>query len=360
MQKPLILALAALAPACASPPTKPVAPKPPAPPTAEPAPAPVDDGPPSPPATWSDAVERFASDCPVPFFTLARPETREVAGERFVVDGSVWRREAALAGPLVIGVVGAVKDSEPATRENLEKAAVAFAKAGARLVLVNGDVVGNETAALAPVVAMLDEVFAPPVLVHSGNYEWTSAFSEATATATGLINLNVVRDLDMGGTHLLSLPGYFNRRFLQAGACHYDEDDVAALTAHAQALTGRGHRVVLTSHGPPLQQDKGALDVTADGEHVGDPALSALMKTADIKVGIFSHILEAGGRATADVDGATVVKLPVKAPVERLLLNVGSASGFGWGMNDGTTAHGLAAIVVVDGAGVRAEVLKLR
>jgi len=359
MQKPLAL-VAALATACASAPTAAPAPPPKVPPATTTSPTVDEDAPPPPPATWADAVERFASDCPAPFFTLPSPETREVAGERFVVEGSVWRREAALGGPLVIGVVGAVKDSEPATRENLEKAAVAFAKAGAQLVLVNGDVVGHETAALAPVVAMLDEVFAPPVLVHAGNYEWTSAFSEATAAAPGLINLNLVRDLDMGGTHLLSLPGYFNRRFLQAGACHYDDDDVAALTAHARELGARGHRLVLTSHGPPLQQDKGALDVTADGEHVGDPALNTLLKAADIKVGIFSHILEAGGRATADVDGATPLKLPLKAPVERLYLNVGSASSFGWGMNDGTTSRGLAAIVVVDGAGARVELLKLR
>jgi Icc-related predicted phosphoesterase len=260
----------------------------------------------------------------------------------------------------VLGVVGAVKDNDPATRENLQVAALAFARAGVHLVLVNGDVVGHETAALAPVVAMLDEVFAPPVLVHAGNSEWTSAFSEATAAAPGLINLNIVRDLDMGGTHLMSLPGYFNRRFLQAGACHYDESDVAALTSHARDITARGHRIILTSHGPPLQQGKGALDVTVDGEHVGDPALNTLLKRADIRVGLFSHILEAGGRATADVDGTAPLKLPLKAPIERLYLNVGSVSAFGWGMNDGSTSRGLAAIVVVDDAGVRAEMVKLR
>jgi hypothetical protein len=207
---------------------------------------------------------------------------------------------------------------------------------------------------------MLDEVFAVPVVVHSGNYEWTSAFTETVAEHPGLINANLVRELDVGGAVLLSLPGYFNRRFLQPGACHYDDEDTAALTARGKALGAAGRRVILTSHGPPLQQDKGALDLTADGEHVGDPALNALLKDGAITVGIFSHMLEAGGRVTADVDGTTPLKLPLKKPVPQLFVNVGSASSFGWGMNDGTTSRGLAAIVRIDATGAHAELVKLR
>jgi Icc-related predicted phosphoesterase len=318
-----------------------------------PAPAIDDDAPPPPPKTFAEAVDRYHSDCPAPFFTLATPSSVTVGGRTFAVAGSTMTLTGdRVAGPLAIGVVGAVKDAEPETRENLMKAATAFAAAGVQVVLVPGDLTGNETAVIGPVVAMLDEVFAVPVLVHSGNYEWTSAFTDAVAAAPGLINLNIVRDVDVFGIHLLSLPGYFNRQFLQSGACHYDPDDVTTLATYAKAIAARGETVVLTSHGPPMGRGPGALDRTPDDEHVGDPQLNTLLEQGDIRFGIFSHILEAGGRAVTDIAGAEPLvvstKKPMKTPVGRLYVNVGSASSFGWGMNDGSTSRGLAAIVTVD------------
>ena len=314
-----------------------------------------DDAPPPPPKTFAEAVDRYHSDCPAPFFALATPSSLTVAGRTFAVAGSTMTLTGnRVAGPLAIGVVGAVKDAEPETRENLVKAATAFAAAGVQVVLVPGDLTGNETAVIGPVVAMLDEVFAVPVLVHSGNYEWTSAFTDAVAAAPGLINLNIVRDVDVFGIHLLSLPGYFNRQFLQSGACHYEPEDVTTLATYAKAIAARGETVVLTSHGPPKGTGPGALDRTPDDEHVGDPQLNTLLEEGDIRFGIFSHILEAGGRAVTDIAGAQPLvvstKKPMKAPVGRLYVNVGSASSFGWGMNDGTTARGLSAIVTVDGS----------
>jgi hypothetical protein len=161
-------------------------------------------------------------------------------------------------------------------------------------------------------------------------------------------------DVDIFGVHLLSLPGYFNRQFLQSGACHYDPDDVTALATYAKAIAARGETVVLTSHGPPMGRGPGALDRTPDDEHVGDPQLNTLLEQGDIRFGIFSHILEAGGRAVTDIAGAQPVvvstKKPMKTPVGRLYVNVGSASSFGWGMNDGTTSRGLSAVVTVDGS----------
>lgn len=344
--------IVATAVACASAP-KAVPPAPVVEPTGdvvEPVAAAVDDdAPPPPPRTFAEAVERYHSDCPAPFFTLATPSSLTVGGRTFAVAGSTMTLTGdRVAGPLAIGVVGAVKDAEPETRENLAKAATAFAAAGVQLVLVPGDLTGNET-------AVIDEVFAVPVLVHSGNYEWTSAFTDAVAAAPGLINLNIVRDVDVFGIHLLSLPGYFNRQFLQSGACHYDPDDVTSLAAYAKAIAARGETVVLTSHGPPTGSGPGALDRTPDDEHVGDPQLNTLLEQGDIRFGIFSHILEAGGRAVTDIAGAQPLvvstKKPMKSPVGRLYVNVGSASSFGWGMNDGTTSRGLAAIVTVDGSG---------
>ena len=176
--------------------------------------------------------------------------------------------------------------------------------------------------------------------------------------------MNVIRDVDFGGVHLVSLPGYFNRRFLQPGACHYGEGDVAELTRLTSDLAKRGEVVVLTSHGPPLGKGAAALDVTNDGENVGDPQLNALLNDGGVSFGLFSHILEAGGRVVEDVDGASNVPLPMKAAKKKLYVNVGAASSFGWGMLSGKTSRGLAAIFTLEpgpaGPGARVEFIALR
>lgn len=322
-----------------------------------------------PPATWAKAQERYASTCPVPFFALGTPDTVNIGAQTFVRSGSVMTLQGPRATSLKIGVLGALKDAEPETRENLQRAMAAFRKAGVSVVVANGDLTSNETAVIVPVVQMLGEEVDLPVFAHSGNYEWTSAFSAAFADGAAkwpqLINANLVRDLDLGGVHLLSLPGYFNRHFLQSGACHYSEESIAELTAHARALAAKGDTVVLSSHGPPLGSTAGALDVTSDGPNVGDPQINALLNDADIRFGLFSHILEAGGRAVDDVAATHPVKLPMKARAPRLYINAGAASSFGWGMLDGKTARGMAAIVAIDAqsadkAGATVEFIKLR
>ena len=315
-----------------------------------------------PPATWKDALERYSSTCPVPFFTLKTPEPISAGGRAFTLSGSALALQGGKwEGPLKLGVLGAVKDADDDTRQNLKKAAAAFHKAGVHFVVANGDLTGNEAGALVPVVEMLGEEFsaermpggvAVPVFAHSGNYEWTSAFTQAFAeravTWPHLFNMNVIRDVDFGGVHLVSLPGYFNRRFLQSGACHYSDVDVADLTRHAQGLAARGETVILTSHGPPLGTTATALDVTSDGPNVGDPQLNGLLTDGKIAFGIFSHILEAGGRAVDDVAGTSAVRLPMKAPRQHLYVNAGASSSFGWGMVSGKTSRGMAAIVTID------------
>ncbi len=334
----------------------------------------VADVPSGPPATWKAANDQFGSKCPVPFFTLAQP-TELVAGTTtFMLSGSTLTLKHASGparwqGPLKIGVLGAIKDAEAETRENVKKAAAAFKKAGVHVVVANGDLVGDETSALVPVVRMLGEELDVPVLAHSGNYEWTSAFTEALAngavTWPHVINMNIVRDVDFGGIHIVSLPGYFNRKFAQSGACHYEPDDVIELTRHARSLADRGDVVVLTSHGPPLGTSASSLDVTHEGTNVGDARINQLLTDGDVRFGLFSHILESGGRAVDDVAGSSVVALPMKAARKRLYVNAGAATSYGWGMISGKTSRGMAAIVTIDAtttaAGeARVEIVTLR
>lgn len=359
-------ALALLCGSCAS------APKPQTAPAVAAAPTPptvaVADVVEGPPATWAAALARFSSTCPVPFFTLAQPEHITVGTTTFTLAGSTLTRDGGRwSGPLKLGVLGAIKDADDDTRENLRVAMKAFKKAGVQFVVANGDLVGNETATLLPVVQMLGEEVDLPLFAHSGNYEWTSAFTETFTDAAKkwpqLFNMNVIRDVDFGGVHLVSLPGYFNRRFLQPGACHYGEGDVAEATRFTSELARRGEVVVLTSHGPPLGRGAAALDVTNDGENVGDPQLNAMLTDGGVSFGLFSHILEAGGRAVDDVDGTSNVSLPMKGARKKLYVNVGGASSFGWGMLSGKTSRGLAAMFTLDPAGggeARVEFITLR
>jgi hypothetical protein len=331
----------------------------------------VDDAaaaPDAPPSTWAEALDRYGASCPAPFFALASPEARTIGGMSFVLHGSrLEATGAAHQGPLAIGVLGSVKDATPETRANLVVAAREFQRAGVAFVVVNGDLVGETSDAVGPVVDELGEIFSIPVLVHSGNSEWTSAFSDAVNGAASrwpqIVNMNLVRDVDWGGIHVISLPGYHDRKFQREGACHYSSDDVAAVAAYAKELSAQGDVVVLSAHGPPRGRGKQALDVIHDGDNVGDDQLSALLR-GGVAFGLFSHILEAGGRALDDVDATAAVALPMKEPRKKLYVNVGAATSFGWGMLDGRTSRGMAAIYRVqknaDGADAMVEFIKLR
>src|SRR5690606_31610945 len=92
-----------------------------------------------------------------------------------------------------------------------------------------------------------------------------------------------------------------------------------------------------------------------DAGNVGDPRVTALLEEGDISVGIFSHILEAGGRATKDPRGKEPVRLPVTKPLPSLYVNVGSASAFPWTLHGGKSAEGMAFVVTLSADGLRAS-----
>lgn len=313
---------------------------------------------PGPPTTWSEAHERFEFKCPAPAFALEEPRRVGAKEVRFLVEGSVARREGPAGAEVAIGVLGALKDAAPETRENVKKAARAFERAGVDVVLANGDL--GEDRELEEVFAMLGEELSMPVLVHSGNMEWTSAFGRAMRANEDahphLLNLNWISHVELAkGVHLLALPGYHDLHFLKPGGCRYLDEDLARLTALAKELRAQGDVVVLSSHGPPQQEGAAGLDVAYDDAgNVGDPRITALLEEADVGVGIFSHILEAGGRATKDPRGKEPVTLPVKEPLPSLYVNVGSASAFPWTLHGGKSAEGMALVVVVSQDGVRA------
>jgi hypothetical protein len=152
---------------------------------------------------------------------------------------------------------------------------------------------------------------------------------------------------------VLSLPGWSVKKFVKTGGCSYDADDVAAAAALAKAAATDGV-VILTAHGPPRGPNKTSLDATFDYGNVGDEALAALLQQTNddgvglVRFGFFSHILEAGGRVTADAQSHAPMKLPMKKPSSTLYLNAGSASASGLELHGKKTSRGMMALVTID------------
>jgi Icc-related predicted phosphoesterase len=312
----------------------------------------VEPEPPDHPAKWADVAGFYGTQCPPPSFTLDEPLQKTVAGQTFTITGTHAARAERQQGPLIIGVLGAVKDAADATRKNLEIAKAAFVAAKVSVVVFNGDVA--ETAEIHDVAKMIGDVFGDdlPLIVHSGNSEWTSGFTDAFADAEAahpaFFNMNFIRHLDLGGVHLVSLPGWSVREFVKQGGCHYESKHVEELTTLVNEINAKGEVVVLTAHGPPRGVDATSLDRTFDDGNVGDEDLARLLQSGAVRFGLFGHILEAGGRATADATTHKPLPLPQKKPSSSLFVNVGSASSVGVQLLSKKTSRGIAAIVTID------------
>ena len=287
-----------------------------------------------------------------PGTVLAAPETWSASGHGFTASGARLevKAEQPEAGVARLGLLAAIKDFSAETKKNLEIFVEAFKKAGVRAIIVDGDSaygVDDQDTTLAEVFSFLGDQ-GVPVYVVIGNSESRSAFNRGLLTAwrknKSVINLDLVRRVDGDGFTLVSLPGYFDKRFIaETSGCNYKVEDAQELARLARDATAP---VVLVTHGPPRQEGKLSLDVTLDGKNVGDPDLAKAIADAKINFGVFGHILEAGGRAT-DLEGKKAIKPGAAAPA--LFVNPGPAFADPWGMNDGRTSRGMAAILTLKG-----------
>ena len=282
---------------------------------------------------------------------LPAPDSWTSDGYRFTVIGGsaeVHAEVKAKADQARIGILAAVKDFSPETQANLNTFLAAFRKAGVSGVVVDGDSaygVDDQDTTITELFSFLGGQ-GLPVYGIIGNSESRSSFNRALLTAyrkhPTVLNLDLVRRIEGDGFTLVSLPGYFDKRFIHESAgCQYKPDDALGLS---QLAKGAHSPVVLISHGPPRQEGRVALDVTEDGHNVGDPDLAVAIAEARISFGVFGHILESGGRAT-DLTGRKQIKPGQSVPA--LYLNPGPAFADPWNLNSGAVSHGMAAILTI-------------
>jgi hypothetical protein len=314
--------------------------------------------------TWEDAERRYQTECPAPYFSVRQPHTVEVMGHRFLLKGSsMFRQGGRWQGPLTLGVLGGIDGLDPATRKNLKVAMREFKKRGVHFVIVNGDVAHGEFEIL-DALRFLGRESPAPVLVHVGDSEgkggFTRSVTEAAKHTPHLFNMTLIRHVDLGGIHVVSLPGHHDMRMLNKAGCYYLPDHVREMRRRVRALTKKGDTVVLSAHTPPHGSGPHSLDLSHDHGHMGDPDVTDLLRRGRVSFGVFGHVLEAGGRVVADPAGEARVDLPMKAPAPRLYLNAGTSNAVPWKMLDGKASRGLAAVLVIQDRKGTAEFITLR
>jgi Icc-related predicted phosphoesterase len=316
--------------------------------------------PPSPPpaaAQAPKAPEPAKTDpaCVGPI-TTGTPEALTIAGVAWELNGSTMTMKSPAKDTLVLGLISDIKEDSDENKANVLEIAKWFTKSGADLILVAGDT--GETA--AEIQSSLDILAANKVPVFAiignreGKHDHAAALSKARAEHGNVFNLNTVRRVVTPLLEVISMPGYFNPRYIHAAdGCAYQAADVASvaqLAALAKAPT------LLISHGGPKQEGPLGVDRTSEGDNVGDPALAKVLADAKIPFGVFGNIHEAGGHAT-DLAGRTLVKPGEFAP--SFYLHPGPADAVRWLMNDKSESVGMAAVMTVKGGKAKYEVLRL-
>ncbi len=272
-------------------------------------------------------------------FVKGTPVNLTINGKTYIVDGAYMKAPDNPLKEAKIGVVSDIKNDSPENRVALKEYVSFFKAEGAEMIVVLGDNGERSIDIRETLSILLDSGL--PVGVIMGNREPASQFGDAIAQLSAkypnLINMNIVRSFSSNNFAMFSLPGYYNVQFAihPEDACIYNENDLKALESEIAAVKDKP--VIIISHGPAKGEGKNAIDYASEGGNVGDPALAKLIKTNKVKVGLFSNINEAGGKAVGP-DMKTVVKQGDF--VASMFMNVGPADTDGWKMNDGSESYG--------------------
>ena len=337
---------------------KPSAPAEPAPkpepvaaaPAVAPAPAPA----PAQPVTAS-VSGTTVPDCVGPFSNTGEEKSFKIGARTFKLQGSTLTVTGEDADDQVVfGVIANVKEATGENLFNLRRYLEFFKAEKVEAILVAGD-----SAEKADGIAQVLEPIAKaglPTFVIPGNRESRSDFHAAikglAAKYPGLFDMSVVRLVNFDDASVVSLPGYYDKRFIHAGedGCQYFKEDVAALEPIVAAAT---QPVVLLSHAEPLGKGNDAIDAFSDG-NAGDANLTAFLRGHKAPFVIAANIQEAGGRAT-DLDSTPIAE---NTPKAQLLLNPGLADSTPWQLKTGGWSYGMVSTLTVKGGQASYKLLK--
>jgi Icc-related predicted phosphoesterase len=297
---------------------------------------------PTPDNAYYNYLKSKRLECQGDAAALDKPFEMKLAGRTYIFNGPTL----SLAGKdpdgvVAIGVLGAIKDFGEETRPALTFFLDHFEKEKVDALLLLGDIASSEFELTQILIFCARRPW--PVLAIIGNTESRASFNRALLAALkaapNIINMDFVRLVDLGGAVLVGLPGYIDRRFVhETAGCTYTRRDLRKMRG---LVEGVKDTLVFVSHGPPRGEGADGLDFAAEGGNVGDKNINAFLKKHKIAFGIFSHIIEAGGRTD---DGQGRALAPGKY-ADSLWINVGSANPLSWQLNSGRVSCGMGAVV---------------
>jgi len=294
----------------------------------------------------SSVSGQSSTDCVGAFTAEGAASEQQIAGKNYRRQGAVLSVAAADADDgITLGVLANLKEATPENLYNLKRYLKFFADEKVEAVLVAGDTAEVESELRKLVESIADSGL--PVLIIPGSREkrayYRSVMDSVTARRSNVIDMTRVRLANLDDVSVVSLPGYYNPRFLrfEGEGCQYFTEDVDALAPAIKAARGP---VLLLSHAEPLGSGPKAVDAFPDG-NAGDAHLAQFLKAQKVPFGVVANMHEAAGHAT---DLASQPVAPGAAAPE-LYLNAGPADATGYRLSDGSTTFGMAGLVTVRG-----------
>lgn len=275
--------------------------------------------------------------------------------------GFVLERLGEADGKARFGVISGVEEWNEPNRANLQSLTRWFKTQEVEAIIVIGGIGPDRETCLNVLKALASsEVLIMPLIGASADFAgYRRAIAQVRQEHENVIDLTTARLVRWDGVDLVTLPGYHNPFYLshRRGGCAYRADDVSALD---ELLDDTNQPVLLVSTSPPRGHGSGSVDRARGDINIGDPQLTELIRRADGKVafGLFGHVYEAGGNATADVEGRRGVR-PERWS-KTLYLNPGAAEAVPYDVGGGGRSRGMGAVVEIGPQGALYRVKRLK
>lgn len=281
-------------------------------------------------------------------------EVIEAGGAKLRRRGFVVERLGEADGQARFGVLSGIEEWNEPNRENLRELIQWFRAQQVDAIIVAGGL-GADREGCFNVLSSLasSTLLVLPLIGASEDFAgYRRAIAQAREQHPNIVDLTTARLVRWDGVDLVSLPGYHNPFYLahRRGGCAYRAEDVEAL---GELLDEARQPVLLVTAAPPRGRGPGAVDWARGGVNIGDPRLTRLVRDEREKVafGLFGHVYEAGGNATADVEGRRAV--PAERWSKTLFLNPGAAEAVPYDLASGGRSRGMGAVLEIGPEGAR-------